>query len=394
MPASTPSSIVPTESQVRRRELEQAMYPVTIPSRQANVASDSPIPLSPDPFGRHPSIYEVDAAPMESYWDPVTQKFSHEPLGSRPSVSSMDDGSGPLYSDSAPPSSRFSADSSGVVEGDKSTKLTAPLVSVKGLKKLWRRSKSSSNALPQPSTPGRTSFQVSSSPLPSTPTDQLMAPPVPNAIMRGSNGKPHVGQLQLDQESSHPSNSSRPSLSGSRPNSPAVLLNTPPLEKSGIRKSILKSWKSVAGGPQQATNGSEPRKSSERPVSNETIKPRRPSVLDDGIPPSPLLPEQYLPSNHVRTGSNFLERRKSTARSKMSPGHHSSASHDLLSTVPHARSPIIMHTPGSASSSQSQLSTVSRDSQAESFETSYYEVVPSPKVHPNLTYPYMTLDHE
>ncbi|KAF8559957.1 hypothetical protein OG21DRAFT_9919 [Imleria badia] len=393
MPASTPSSTIPTESQLRRRELEQVMYPAALPaSRRVNIASDSPIPLSPDPFGRHPSIYELDAAPMESYWDPVAQKFSRDPLASRPSVSSIDDGSEPLNSDSAIPSSRFSADSSGVVEVDKTTKLTTPLVSVKGLKKLWRRSKPSSTSLPQPPTPGRSSFQHPSSPLPSTPTDQLMAPPFPN-VMRGSNGKAHVGQLQFDQEPSYPSYSSRPSLSGSRPNSPVILLNAPPQEKQGIRKSILKSWKSVAGGPQQSTNGSELRKSSERPVSNETIKPRRPSVLDNGIPPSPQLPEQYLPSNHVRTGSNFIERRKSAARSKMGPGHRSSASHDLLSTIPLARSPVIMHTSGSASSSQSQLSAVSRDSQAESLETSHFEVVPQ-KVHPNLTYPYMTLDHE
>ena len=375
MPASSPSSTVLTESQLRRRELEQATYPATMPSpsRQINTVSDSPIPLSPDPFGRHPSIYEVDSAPMHSYWDPVAQKFSHEPPGSRPSIDE-----GPWSLNSATPSSRFSADSSGIMdEDDRTTKSTAPLVSVKGLKKLWRKSKPSSSTLPQPLTSGRASFRLSSSPHPPTPTDQLMTPPVPNAITRGSNGKVHVGQLQFDQESSYPSYPSRPSLSGSRPNSPAILLNAPPLEKPGIRKSILKSWKSVAGGgPQQSTNGFEPRKSTERPVSNETIKARRPSVLDGSIPPSPRLPEQYLPSNHVRTGSNFLERRKSVTRSRMGPGHHSSASHDLLSSILPVRSPVIMQAPGSASSSQSQLSALSRDS---SLETSHFEVVPSQK---------------
>lgn len=392
MSTSSPSSILPTESQLRRRELEQATYPVTIssPSRQINIASDSPIPLSPDPFGRHPSVYEVDAAPVQSYWDPVAQKFTHEPLGPSPSMSSIDDGSGSLTS--ATPSSRFSADSSSVVDqDDRAIKSTAPLVSVKGLKKLWRRSKSSSSPLPQPPTPGRTSFQLSSSPHPPTPTDQLMAPPVLGAITRGSNGKAHVGQLQFDQIS-------RPSLSGSRPNSPAVLLNAPPQEKPSVRKSILKSWKSVTGAvSQQPTNGSEPRKSSERPVSNETIKPRRPSVLDGSMPPNPQLPEQYLPSNHIRTGSNALEHWKLTARSKMGPGHHySSASHDLLSAIPPVWSPVVVQTPGSASPFQSQFAS-SQDSQAESrasLETSQFEIISSPKVHPNLTYPYMTLDHE
>ena len=390
MPASNPPSTVPTESQVRRRELEQAMYSTTIPSpsRQVNIASDSPIPLSPDPFGRHPSIYEVDSAPVQSYWDPVAQKISSDPLGPRPSVSSIDDGPGSL--DSATPSSRFSADSSNVMD----TKPTAPLVSVKSLKKLWRKSKPSSGAQSQPPTPGRASFLLPSSPHPPTPTDQFMAPPIPNAITKSPNGKTYVGQLQHDQETSFPSYPSRPSLSGSRPNSPAVLLNAPPQEKPGIRKSILKSWKSVAGsGLQQPTSVSEPRRSSERPISNETIKPRRPSVLDGSIPPSPRLPEQYVLSNHIRTGSNIIERRKSVVRAKT--GHHySSASHDLLSTSPLSLSPAVTQTPGSASSSQSQFSAYSRDSHTESLETSQFEVAPSPKVHPNLAYPYMTLDHE
>lgn len=386
MPTSSSSSTVLTESQVRRRELERAMYPLTIssPSRQMNIATDSPIPLSPDPFGRHPSVYEVDVAPVQSYWDPVTQNFTHEPLGPSSSMSSIDDASGSLPS--ATPSSRFSADSSSALnQDDRTTKSTAPLVSVKSLKKLWRRSKSSSNALPQPPTPGRTSFQHPTSPHPATPTDQLMAFPVPGVITRGSNGKTHVGQY--DQ-------TSRPSLSGSRPNSPAVGLSASQ-EKPSVRKSILKSWKSVTGAAsQQPMNGPEPRKSSERPISNETIKPRRPSVLDGSIPPSPQLPERYL-SSHVRTGSNFLEQRKSAARSKMGPGHHSSASHDLLSAIPPAWSSVAQ-TPRSAPPSQSLLSATSRSPQPESrasLETSQFETVSS-KAHPNLAYPYMALDHE
>ena len=313
-------------------------------------------------------------------------------------MSSIDDGSGSLTS--ATPSSRFSADSSNVVDQDDNiSKSTAPIVSVKGLKNLWRKSKTTSGASPQPPTPGRTSFPHFSSPHPSTPTDQLMAPPVPGVITRDLSGKAHVGQLQSDQELPYPLQPSRPSLPGSRPNSPAVLLNAPPQEKQGIRKSILKTWKTVAGaGPQQPVNGSEPRKSSERPVSNETIKPRRPSILDGSMPPSPRLPEQYLSSNHIRTGSNFFERRKSAARLKKGPSHHhSSGSHDLLSRIPPARSSLVMQTPLSASPAQSQFSLSSQDSYAESqasLERSQFEIISSPKVVPNLTYPYMTLDHE
>ncbi|KIJ66381.1 hypothetical protein HYDPIDRAFT_109396 [Hydnomerulius pinastri MD-312] len=401
------SSTMSSESEMRRRELEQSMYPPTVPpsfSRQTNMTSDSPIPLSPDPFGRFPSVYETDLLPVPSYWDPATQKLSHEPSDPRPSLSSVDEGS----LASTTPSSRFSADSASLAMDhlDKNTKTPAPLVSVKGFKKLWRRSKSSSVSVAQPPvtqppTPsaGRSSFQLSGPP-PSTSTDQLAAPPVPGALMaRNSKGKPPMGQLQFSQESPYPLHPSRPSLSGSRPTSPpAPLPNTlpPPPEKTSVRKSILKSWKSVSGaGSQQPTNGSEPRKSSERPISNETIKPRRPSVLDGSIPPSPRLPEQYLPSNHARTGSNLFERRKSAGRSKMGPTqHYSSSSQDILSAIPPQRSSVVMQAPGSASPSRSLLSASSRNSQAESFETSQFELISPPKVHPNLSYPYQTLDHE
>ncbi|KAG9313986.1 hypothetical protein JVU11DRAFT_4762 [Chiua virens] len=368
-PASGPSSAAPTESQARRLDLEPGMYPAMIPSpsRQVNAASDSPIPL---------------------YWDPVAQQFSNEPPPSRP-VSSTDEG--PEALTSAPLSSRFSADSCGFVD-DNVTKSTAPIVSVRSLRKLWRRSKSSSGVPPQPQTPGRTSFQISNSPYPSTPTDQLTAPALPNPITRGSSGK---SQLQFDDTySSLPSSS----VSGSRPTSPAVLVNASPQEKSGVRKSILRSWKTVAGAmSQQPPNGSEPRRSSERPVSNETIKARRPSALDDSIPPTPQLPQQYLPSNHIRTGSNF-DHRKHPAHSRAGPGYHySSASHDLLSAILPSRASLVMQPPASASPLQTRFSTISRESQAEgrtSLETSQYEIVSAPKVHSNLTYPYLTSDHE
>ncbi|KAF9245707.1 hypothetical protein BU15DRAFT_40761 [Melanogaster broomeanus] len=399
------SSTVLTETDIRRRELEQTIYPTTIPpsvSRQTNLTSDSPIPLSPDPFGRYPSVYESDTLPVASYWDPATQKFSHEPSDPRPSLSLGDEGS------CAPrtPSSRFSADSASMAmdHDDKNTKTTAPLVSVKGFKKLWRRSKSSSGAVPQPPTPvtGRSSFQLSGPHPSTTSTDQPAAPPIPGALMaRGSTSKLSMGQLQFDQQSPYPLHPSRPSLSESRPTSPhASIFNPPQLpEKPSVRKSILKSWKSVSGAvSHQPTNASEPRKSSERPISNETIKPRRPSVLDGNIPPSPKLPDQYLPSNHIRTGSTFFERRKSGGRSKMGPTqHYSSSSQDMLSMIPQRQSLVVTQASRSPSPSRSLLSASSQASHAESrgsFDTSQFELVPSPRGYPNLAYPYQTLDHE
>ncbi|KAH7886191.1 hypothetical protein F5I97DRAFT_1928063 [Phlebopus sp. FC_14] len=402
-PLAGPSDDISTETETRRRELEQYVYPANVPpffTRQTNVTSDSPIPLSPDPFGRYPSVYEAEPPPAPTYWDPVTHNFSHKPSEPRPSVSSADEGS----LASTTPSSRFSADSASLAmdHNDKAGKTAVPLVSVKSFKKLWRRSKSTS-ASQQPPTPsaGRSSFQLSGPPTQRNSHDQPAAPPVP-AALSVKNGKSKAPvTLPFDQESPYPIHPGRPSMSDSRPTSPSIPLSgstLPTTEKTSVRKSILKSWKSVSGaGSHSTTTGAQPRKGSERPVSNETIKPRRPSVLDNNIPPSPKLPDQYLPSNHARTTSGLLEHRKSASRSKME-SHHSASSQDMLTLITQQqRSSVVMQGLVSTSPSRSSLSTFSQDSQIESrgsFETSQFELISPPKVHPNLSYPYQTLDHE
>ncbi|KAI6048004.1 hypothetical protein EDC04DRAFT_2620939 [Pisolithus marmoratus] len=334
------------ETEARRRELEQ--HPATVPApftRQTDLTSDSPIPLSPDPFGRYPSMYEEQALPVSTYWDPTTKQFSEVPTDSRPSTSSA----------STTQSSRFSADSSIAVDlADKGGKAQAALSGVKSLKRLWRRT-----ALPPTPSPGSLSKAT------------LGPPPVITAVARNGKVKAPLNQFQFDQE---------PSLNGTRPISPPVLPPVASGEKTSVRKSILKSWKAVTGS-QQNPGASDTRKSMERPVSNETVKPRRPSVLDNT-------------SNHVRNGSGVFERRKSAGRSKMSSkANYSSSSQDMLGMTSQKRSSI-----GSASPSRSQFSAYSMDSNTEgrgSFDnTSQFEVISTPKVHPNLTYPYQTLDYD
>ncbi|KAI6153985.1 hypothetical protein BKA82DRAFT_4096161 [Pisolithus tinctorius] len=386
------------ETEARRRELDQSIYPATVPApftRQTDLTSDSPIPLSPDPFGRYPSMYEEQVLPVSSYWDPATKQFCEVPADSRPSTSSVDEGS--LASTTQ--SSRFSADSSIVTDlVDKGGKAQGALASVKGLKKLWRRSKGSSVSTAQPPTPSPgMSFQGQ---LPRPPQEQPGPPPVTTAAARNGKMKAQMDQLQFDQESPYPIHPGRPSLNGTRPISPIL---PPPVssgEKMSVRKSILKSWKSVTGS-QQNPGASDTRKSTERPVSNETVKPRRPSVLDNSVPPSPRLPDHLLQSNHARNGSGIFERRKSAGRSKMSSkANYSSSSQDMLGiTSQQQRSSIVtMQAPGSASPSHSQFSASSMDSNTEgrgSFDnTSQFEVISAPKVHPNLAYPYQTLDFE
>ena len=375
---------VSPETEARRRELEHSIYSATVPAsftRQTNLTSDSPIPLSPDPFGRHPSIYEDHIPPTPTYWDPATKQFFHEPIDSRPSTSSVDESS--LASTTQ--SSRFSADSSVAIDQQDKSGKAQSLVSVKSLKRLWRRSKGSSISTAQPPTPspGKTSFQLG--PAPSQ--EQLGPPPIITTLARNGKVKTPLNQLQFDQESPYPVYPGRPSLNGSRPISPPAPSPLPTGEKTTVRKSILKWGKAVTGVGTSPGGSSEPRKNSDRPASNETVKPRRPSVLDGGIPPSPQLPEHLLQSNHVRNGSGFFERRRSAGRSKMgSKANYSSSSQDMRSSIAMQAERI--------SPSSSQFSTESDREGRGSFDTTQFEVISAPKVHPNLAYPYQTLDYD
>ncbi|KAG2138677.1 uncharacterized protein EDB93DRAFT_1090446 [Suillus bovinus] len=375
--SSSPNTLS-TETKIRKRDLEPSMYPPPMPNsfrRLSDMATDSPIPLSPDPFGRYPSYIESEAHSTPTYWDPATGQFTSIPVESRPSLSSVDEGSVA----STTPSSRFSADSESFSVDTAAAKTSTPLVSVKTFKRLWRRSKSASVSAQQPPTPNatQTSFQGIAPPAPSL-HDQLGPPP--------QKGLPPMPGTSMPRT---PTRSSSPTI--------------PSSEKTSVRKSILKTWKSVSGSTTSSSAPSEPRRDTERPVSNETIKPRRSSVLDAGIPPTPKLAEQYLPSNHARTGSGIFERRKSVGRSKMGASSNlSTSSQDLaLSSKTHSRTLSSLQQtssplppPGSVSPAQ-QLTPPRHSKVDSSFESSQYELVSSsPRLYPSLTYPYQTLDQD
>ncbi|KAG2044542.1 hypothetical protein BDR03DRAFT_939404 [Suillus americanus] len=371
--SSSPNALS-TETKIRKRDLEPSTYPPPLPPSfggLSDMATDSPIPLSPDPFGRYPSYLESEAHPTPTYWDPATGQFTSIPVESRPSLSSVDEGSVA----STTPSSRFSADSASFSMDAAAAKPSTPLVSVKTFKKLWRRSKSASVSTQQPPTPnaGQTSFQGSALPTPSC-HDQLGPPPPPQ---RGLSPMPAMTMPRTP----------------TRPSSPT----TPSSEKTSVRKSILKTWKSVSGSTASSSAPSEPRRDTERPVSNETIKPRRPSILDAGIPPTPKLAEQYLPSNHARTGSGIFERRKSVGRSKMGASSSLSTSFQdaALPFRTHSQTSSPLPPPGSVSPALSLQSTPRHSKVDGSFESAQYELVSaSPRLYPNLSYPYQTLDQD
>ncbi|KAG1793882.1 uncharacterized protein HD556DRAFT_1237217 [Suillus plorans] len=371
--SSSPNTLS-TETKIRKRDLEPSMYPTPLPPsfrRLSDTATDSPIPLSPDPFGRYPSYLESEAHSTPTYWDPATGQFTSIPVESRPSLSSVDEGSVA----STTPSSRFSADSESFSMDSVTAKTSTPLVSVKTFKRLWRRSKSASVSAQQPPTPNRTSFQGFVPPSSSL-HDQLGPPP---PLQKGLPPVPATAMPRTP----------------TRPSSPT----TPSSEKTSVRKSILKTWKSVSGSTASSSAPSEPRRDTERPVSNETIKPRRPSVLDAGIPPTPKLAEQYLPSNHARTGSGIFERRRSVGRSKMGASSNLSTSFQdfALPSRTHSRtSSSLQQTSSPLPPSGSVSPAPPRHSKVDSsFESAQYELVSSsPRLYPNLSYPYQTLDQD
>lgn len=125
--------------------------------------SNSPlIPLSPDPFGRYPSSGGEGSRQSAAYWDPPNGHVSPETLQRNSSTTSSN------YQSSRKSSSRFSADSL-TGEDVQSTKQAnrTTLVSVKSLKKLWRKSSKASVSGPQAILP----------PPPPTPTLPPSMPP-------------------------------------------------------------------------------------------------------------------------------------------------------------------------------------------------------------------------
>ncbi|KAI9444923.1 hypothetical protein H4582DRAFT_1845024 [Lactarius indigo] len=187
------------ESKARRRELDghEPTYPQTVPpSLRKPVSSNSPIiPLSPDPFGRFPSI---PASP------PSTSEGSESPDGLRPqarikystfgipperhsSLGSLSgDGTVSGHTDptSATPSSRFSIDST---DEGKNNRTSASLNPVKSIKSLWRKNrKASVSSGPGSSSPswtgsGRVSPQALF-PVPNLPGPSMPRSPTPTSL--------------------------------------------------------------------------------------------------------------------------------------------------------------------------------------------------------------------
>lgn len=438
------SGTISNESLVRQREQEELYPPLMPPTLLRPDGSNSPvIPLSPDPFGRFPTAAEATRIEVEhgsdTFYDDRPRSASRPPFPQKTMSYNPE-----TRAKSQTPSSRFSLDSSVSEEESEKGAKTVPLMSMKSIKKLWRKTNSklslsgpeSGRSSPNdPHEQRRMSRQSTKSPQLS---DQLGDSP-PRLRKRKSSIRSMQflsGDVSRQPSPALPasamaSSSFLPPLSASTspspsPNSSPQLQPALPADRNGsVRKSILKSWKSV-NGSLAAQNAhaavspqSTPRSSQEllqdagmkrrRPslVDGSTVGMRRGSVLSSGsatlvdIPPSPALPEEFAQaplrkrssSSSQSTLLNSGTRRMST-RQRLSP---STSSMSTISSSPPRQNGRL--TPadsppkgGVLSARHSVESTESRSS----FDVSQFEIV-SPKQNSfalpaQLSYPYHGLD--
>ena len=298
-----------------------------------NASTDSPvIPLSPDPFGRFSSSDSASPLPTNTTRRPdrVSSLAANSELGNGFT------GDEPLPDNvsevSKPPSSRFSADS--IVE-ERETLPIKPkdrgtLMSVKSIRKLWRKAnKSSTSSANPPNAEALATPRVpeherdanrNASPVPPVPPLQLSQKPVKPA--RRDSG---LDPFYFDQDSKYPvrRSPSPQSMTFARNNVPSTLpplpttggtitagsvsASTPVEKKRTSRKSILR-WKS---GP----NASPP--DAQAPLPGEELpegRRRRPSMvgvaggiirasISSASEPSPSVPEipsAYRASHYSR----------------------------------------------------------------------------------------------
>ncbi|EIW64017.1 uncharacterized protein TRAVEDRAFT_157873, partial [Trametes versicolor FP-101664 SS1] len=209
------------ETLARQRELQEeqdALYPPLVaPSLLRNSSADSPvIPLSPDPFGRFPS--DLDSVP------PMQEEISGRPPPGRKASGlrhAHNNKSSSGVSDA--PSSRFSIDSLASDEvpatpalSVAATKNQKPgsIMSVKSIKKLWRRTnKSSVSGAASPAVPesGRSSpnsapavGKRSSRTMSRSPQPEPSMPPHSAPALAPLKPKRSLHAFQFDQQSPYP----------------------------------------------------------------------------------------------------------------------------------------------------------------------------------------------
>ena len=316
-----PREATETKARLKQYEEEAGFYsdvPKLQPSltRRMPDSSESPVlPLSPDPFGRFPS-----SAATPNGVDSPPQRISSLGKGSHvPPTSGRE---------SQTPSSRFSVDSVAEEQQSLKTSKSSNLVSMKGIRKLWRRNdKTTSTGPSKPASPdpslvssrppsSATSFRDGETDASRTPSPSV---PFARAYQKAHKSSRDSGldPFYFDQESMYSTRqtpSPSPQLSYQFPRNSSFQEQTAPApmtpaeKKRSVRKSLVSKWKNNGSeGSSSMDSTSEPRR-------------RRPSILDvAGIirsgggsisstsvmqsPSVPEIPAEYRMSQHSRVQS-------------------------------------------------------------------------------------------
>lgn len=316
MPGSRPANDAQSETERRKKELqdEQALYPPIPPPKHDEIlSSPAVIPLSPDPFGRYPSMVESSASvPVGAHW--AANTAVHSAQATRLEVASD---VSQVQTQGRPTTSRFSADS---VTGEELASIVkssnrATLISVKSFKKLWRKSdskKSISSILPAlPTQPtvsatssGRTS-PMARPPRPERPSEeQLDLPDVPDLPPTRLSLQPFSSQPSA-REQMHiprrPSQDQHLALPLSRPSLDQL---SPPIQLVHSKQLSVPLHPGMNRNNPNMTTHPQPAKASnldrlhfdqESPYPIHRTPPVRQSPRPPSPPPLPPIPEQEKP---------------------------------------------------------------------------------------------------
>ena len=271
-----------SESEKRRREVEeeQGMYDVTVKEGLLHVGGENVIPLSPDPFGRYPSSSSSPPALADINGDRVgaLEKRARSRTNGELEVRAR--------SGTSTMASRFSDDMDQSATGGAAPAgaTTTKLMSVKTIKKLWRKSKdkekekngasaSGSEAAPPPTPPLAAGFSAAS-----TDIDKSL-PLIPPPPLRPE--RPSEEQLDLPDISMQAA--VPPSLSPKTNVAPKGVM---PLNHNGMRRDTING--SGRKTPQELTQ-----------TGNQSVLPpaSRPSL--DLLIPTQEMHGQRSPQEHM-----------------------------------------------------------------------------------------------
>ena len=419
------SPLISAESLARQRN--ETLYPPLQPPRPL----ESPtIPLSPDPFGRYPSSYPSSFIPFEEV--PPVPAIPEMPIRPTHKVKKSSVSSTVIKEERAP-SSRFSLDST---PDDHSSGNPAPgrdprsrstsIVSVKNIRKFWRKSGTKGSISQSAPGSGKSSPTPSQNnflpPTPSpgpTDTPQSQYPPLPPS-RAPSRADSVLDHLRFDQDSKYPVHPNKsPSSQASTPGpstGPSPSPTPPPENKVGsVRKSILKGLR-TGSFSQTPAPGDSARTSIDRsngePISQGqgSFKKRRPSAFENAshrvrgsvsstlydLPPSPNIPEHFSNSGNqpqrVSISANNTNKAHRSSTKRAGPAGSQSSTD---SSTPSIVSPLLNASPPRNDEVVVRRGSQDSEDELSGLDTSQFELISPPKLGMrfSLSYPYHDLEH-